>query len=113
MDIGHYLKSVFLGELEEVVENLQAIHIVELGIRGVIVVGFRILAARPLIEQLRGYRHTYQIKPVVGDTIYRAAKIAVPQTIERIRSRIVAEPVHACQPDLLAVLVEYFVAIGM
>ena len=37
--------------------------------------------------------------------------IAVPQTIERIRSRIVAEPVHACQPDLLAVLVEYFVAI--
>ena len=50
---------------------------------------------------------------MVGDCLYCGDKLAVPKTVEGVCTGVVAEPVYARKPNLLAVFVENFVAVGV
>ena len=92
---------------------MQAVHRVHLWIIGVVVIRLRVLACRPLVYQLGGEGHADKVKAVVGYALYRVGHNAVPKSIESVRTRVVAEPVHARYPDLFTVFIVYLVAVGV
>ena len=48
---------------------------------------------------------------MVGNSCERRVQVARPQAVKGVGARVVAEPVTACQPDLLAAAVNDFVAL--
>ena len=75
VDVRHDLDAVGLRQLQEIIEDLKAVHRVERLVVCVVVVGGRILAFRPLVDQLRGDRHADQVEAVIGDGLHRGLQL--------------------------------------
>lgn len=125
MYVDHDLHTVFPAPLNSLVPDVEAVHKCVLtfavnsalyGEFGVLVridhhVDFADAAALigalvlPLKDYLCGHRHTEKIEAVVCDLVEHTVHILRPYAVKYLTSCIVAEPVYACEPYLIAVLV--------
>ena len=120
-----HLHAVFFAPFHSLIPDIEAVHIFD---RSTVCIKFlyklRIfscvnlnqgvrLAVLPLENNLCRHRHTQQIKTMISDLVECLMHIDAPHAVKHLRTDIIAEPVDAGEPDLVAVHIHDLVALNV